>query len=99
MDAVEELYYLLGRLESLQMKNEVRVDELNFARNILEKNKFFKETEDEFDLEDENEEYYSDYDDSEPIIMGDPRYDRSENPWIDVFGEGEEAEAAYWNTE
>ena len=23
----------------------------------------------------------------------------SENPWIDVFGAGEEAEAAYWNTD
>jgi hypothetical protein len=35
---------------------------------------------------------------NEPHIFGDPRYDRSENPWIDVFGEGEEAEVAYWNT-
>ena len=24
--------------------------------------------------------------------------DPNENPWIEVFGEGEEAEAAYWNT-
>ena len=46
MKAIEELYYLLGRLESLKMKNEVRVEELSFARNILEKNQFFKETDD-----------------------------------------------------
>ena len=26
-------------------------------------------------------------------------HDPSETPWIDVFGPGEEAEAAYWNTE
>ena len=26
-------------------------------------------------------------------------HDPSENPWIDVFGPGEEAEVAYWNTE
>ena len=36
---------------------------------------------------------------NEPHMIGDPRYDRSENPWIDVFGEGEEAEVAYWNTD
>ncbi len=23
----------------------------------------------------------------------------SKNPWVDVFGEGEEAETAYWNTD
>jgi hypothetical protein len=25
-------------------------------------------------------------------------YDQDENPWIDVFGPGDEAETAYWNT-
>lgn len=44
--------------------------------------------------------YESDYNyyDNKPYMLGDPRYDRNENPWIDVFGEGEEAETAYWNT-
>ncbi|MBC6490665.1 hypothetical protein ACFSQD_16940 [Flavihumibacter stibioxidans] len=52
---------------------------------------------------------YDDYDDSyhendyydydEPYMAGDPRYDRDENPWIDVFGPGDEAETAYWNTD
>ena len=28
-----------------------------------------------------------------------PAHDPSENPWIDVYGPGEEAETAYWNTE
>lgn len=99
MKAIEELYYLLGRLESLNMKNKVRVEEMNFVRVILENNQFFKETDDEVDPDFEQSEYSSDYDDSEPFMMGDPRYDSSENPWIDVFGEGEEAEAAYWNTD
>ena len=28
-----------------------------------------------------------------------PAHDPDENPWIDVFGPGDEAEAAYWNTD
>ena len=28
-----------------------------------------------------------------------PAHDPSENPWIDVFGPGDEAETAYWNTD
>ena len=28
-----------------------------------------------------------------------PSHDPGENPWIDVFGEGDEADAAYWNTD
>lgn len=28
-----------------------------------------------------------------------PAHDPSDNPWIDVFGPGEEAEAAYWKTD
>ena len=44
--------------------------------------------------------------DQDELEMADWEYDRhnpahspSENPWIDVFGAGEEAEAAYWNTD
>ena len=35
----------------------------------------------------------------EPYMLGDPYYDRNENPWINVFGYGKEAETAYWNTD
>lgn len=28
-----------------------------------------------------------------------PAHDPDENPWIDVFGPGDEAETAYWNTD
>ena len=44
--------------------------------------------------------------DNDELAFGDWNYDHmnpahnpSENPWIDVFGPGEEAEAAYWNTD
>jgi len=30
--------------------------------------------------------------------VDDPANDPNQNPWIEVFGEGEEAETAYWNT-
>lgn len=96
MSGLDELYYMLGRLECLQVKNNVKVDELNFVSNILEKNHFFREIDDIHEFESRD---FVDYDDSKPIMMGDPRCDQYENPWIDVFGEGDEAEAAYWNTE
>lgn len=49
----------------------------------------------------EMNDYNSDYEysDNEPYMIGDPRYDSNENPWIDIFGEGDEAETAYWNTD
>ena len=28
-----------------------------------------------------------------------PSFNNDDNPWIEVFGEGEEADAAYWNTQ
>ena len=33
-----------------------------------------------------------------PYSPSNPAHDRTQNPWIDVFGPGEEAEDAYWNT-
>ncbi|MEH6764126.1 MAG: hypothetical protein V7655_06475 [Aequorivita antarctica] len=35
---------------------------------------------------------------NKPYLLEDPHFDRNENPWIDVFREGEEADDAYWNT-
>lgn len=52
------------------------------------------------EFEEEDEEEWDEYD-----IQGNfhyyenPAQDPSQNPWIDVFGEGEEAEDAYWSTE
>lgn len=47
----------------------------------------------------DNDSYDDDTYDGLPYRSGDPRHDRNENPWIDVFGEGDEAETAYWNTD
>ena len=61
----------------------------------------------------EEEHYDNDYENDfhqnwseEDLEMGDwnynpmnPAHDPSENPWIDVFGPGDEAETAYWNTD
>lgn len=62
---------------------------------------------DELDVEDEyldDDPHNNHWEDSE-LYMGDWEYDQmnpahcpSENPWIDVFGPGDEAETAYWNT-
>lgn len=54
-----------------------------------------------FDNDDDDQDvnYHSGNYHSDDYYSGDIRYDRSENPWIDVFGPGEEAETAYWNTD
>lgn len=56
--------------------------------------------------DDDNEDFSGPYWDHEELISADWDYDPNnqahdptENPWIDVFGPGEEAEVAYWNTE
>ena len=105
MKGIDELYYITGRLEGLLNNKQVKAKELDFIKEILEENLCFQETnQSDFDIEDEEFDYeYDDYDDvyydDEPYMIGDPRFDRNENPWIDVFGEGEEAETAYWNTQ
>lgn len=54
---------------------------------------------------DDYDDYHRSYDQDE-LEMADwdydpmnPAHDPSENPWIDVFGPGDEAETAYWNTD
>lgn len=47
----------------------------------------------------ENDLVDADLNDSAPYRYGDYRQDRNENRWIDVFGQGDEANAAYWNTD
>jgi hypothetical protein len=98
MKQIEELYYMLGRLEGLKAKTAIKVEELEFARSILEQNQYFRDDDREVEFE-SNSTSYIDFSDDDTVIMGDPRHDSDENPWIDVFGEGEEAEDAYRNTE
>ena len=64
------------------------------------------EDEDDYDEDDYNEDDYdednyneNDYDDSMDMIGEEWKHDSSVNPWLDVYGPGDEAEAAYWNTE
>jgi hypothetical protein len=59
----------------------------------------------EYDDDDSYVDYHRSYSQRE-LEMGDwdydpmnPAHDPSENPWIDVFGPGFEAEQAYWNTD
>jgi hypothetical protein len=41
MNAYEELYYLLGRLEFLKEKNKIEPSELLFIQPILDRNRHF----------------------------------------------------------
>ncbi len=52
-----------------------------------------------------DQDYHNNYSDDK-VEMGDcdydpmkPAHDPNENPWIEVFGPGDEAETAYWNTD
>ena len=92
---------------------EVLINE-NFTSSHLKDNssvlEFTKENEidnedidDELDFYDDNDNNYSYSGNSkyyaDEYYAGDIRYDRDANPWIDVFGPGDEAETAYWNTD
>jgi hypothetical protein len=117
MNDLEELYYLLGKLEGLGSKNTIELEELDFINHIIKNNKYLQcnlnlksdapvnsdykvdSYLDDLEYEPEPDLYSGDIDYDRPAFaIGDPRFDASENPWIDVFGEGEEAETAYWNT-
>lgn len=56
---------------------------------------------DDSEYDDLDDSYYSENSNynSDEYFSGDIRTDSNENPWIDVFGPGEEAETAYWNTD
>lgn len=79
--------------ESKELKDFI--DQLRNNAELFVNGKFNESSLNEFSPRERED--YSSYD--EPIQKGDPRYDRNENPWIDVFGPGEEAETAYWNTD
>jgi hypothetical protein len=108
MNYLDELYFLLGYLEGLASKDLVLSSEMDKVEAVVLANPFFKrlqkpvlviydkeEYEDDTDPSDWNDEAYEEvgwsFDDMNPS------HDPSQNPWIDVFGPGEEAEMAYWN--
>ncbi len=76
-----------------QNQDEQLIDEI---LQVEGQDNFEDEDEDDYDEDDYSED---DYDDSMDMIGQEWRHDSSVNPWIDVYGPGEEAEAAYWNTE
>lgn len=95
-------------LYMVKQQNPNKVVERNEKNSfvILSFIDFLKNNENLFANDESEDEHYDDdyendydYEDSEPYMSGDPRYDSDENPWIDVFGEGDEAETAYWNTD
>lgn len=79
--------------DSTEKQNE-EVDKINIQSKM--RDQFI----DDFDNVDRNRKW-----DEEDLEFNDwnndrmnPAHNPSENPWIEVFGQGEEAEAAYWNT-
>lgn len=97
------LFYILGRLESLRKKDKVKSSQLDFLKERINHELGAYDLDDSDDLE-EDPEWEDSADEPEfdnegnAIIGGDPRTDRDENPWLDALGP-EEAEQAYWNTD
>jgi hypothetical protein len=92
----------------------VKISKPHFAKVILEENQYFIDMTESREIRDETKNLPEDlgiYDDKriydhEDLILAawdynryNPAHDPNENPWIDVFGPGDEAETAYWNTD
>lgn len=113
MTDIEELYHLLGYLEGLSMKVIVLPYEMEKVKSIIQSNSYFEGTighvpstgSDYRDVERNyvdcndrrnwSKEYFAEV--GWDIDDLDPSHDPSQNPWIDVFGPGDEAEMAYLN--
>jgi len=99
--------YITEYGRKLAVSQGMLVDEFLSFPFFLTTKEFLFETfgnEDIGEVDKEEDDNNNDYDDSfdnndESFMVGDPRYDSNENPWIDVFGYGDEAETAYWNTD
>lgn len=64
MNSLEQLYFLVGKLEALKGKS-IKFNDLSFVLDILEENEYFQNielTEDEFD--EDIDSYIDDYDPS-----------------------------------
>jgi hypothetical protein len=81
---VDNFYVSMDTLNEINTITKLVIpDEINM---ILKQKELELENE---EVEDDNDEYDNSYE----------RKSCNENPWVDVFGEGEEAETAYWNTD
>lgn len=89
----EELKELIAKNEDViqyfEKQNSISHDDLNKIDSTVDM--------DEKDVFDD--ELIQKYDDASDFNEWGNYHGHDENPWIDVFGPGDEAETAYWNTD
>ncbi|MFV0226044.1 hypothetical protein OBJ96_13230 [Empedobacter falsenii] len=92
----------------LRKKNEITelLDEYEIAIEQFAPNLLYEDNYDQNLLDDYNDDYDEDYDYMKENRDDDSDYNQqewsnytSDNPWRDVFGDSDEAETAYWNTD
>ena len=79
----------------LKKKNEIKLlktKTLQWDQECFLEHPFYEEH--DSNVYSDSELYTQDWD----YILMNPAHNPSENPWIAVFGAGDEAESAYWNT-
>jgi len=87
--AMEKLAWISQNTNNLFLNDTIGYLNLKFILgNSLKANKSPQSKKPNFDNEEAGPAY----------ILGDYRMDEDVNPWIDVFGHGDEANDAYWNT-
>lgn len=94
-----EFYRIQGYLNGLKVKSKVKFEDLKEVQNMLALalTKIKKDNLVEEDLREVG--FIDDFTNDEICIYENPAHDPSENPWIDVLGDNDEAYDAYWNTE
>jgi hypothetical protein len=106
----EQKYWALDTIEIkvlLDMKKQQLSENLFNVEDIIDYFENINEVENDIEFED-----FDDYDDADfdeeieskkTFVSNNNEWgfykDRDENPWVDVFGPGDEAETAYWNTD
>lgn len=96
-------------LEQITLQySSFKLSDVEENKRLEKELKWSKEHQVDYDDDDDNNlDYHKPHKySSEELENGDwdydpmnPAHSRSENPWIDVFGPGDEAEAAFWNTD
>lgn len=79
--------------DEIKQKNLLKYEKIFFKNNCKSKDNNQDDDWDEDLTQEELENADWDYNPNNPA------HDPSQNPWIDVFGPGDEAETAYWNTD
>ncbi|WP_165806010.1 exodeoxyribonuclease X C-terminal domain-containing protein [Marixanthomonas spongiae] len=97
------LYKSIRKNKSYLSALEVNLTKMAFLKNTRETSpEFLIETDTNlYNPQKSNKTIYDDFDMKSAdwdYDYNNPAHDQSENPWIEVFGPGDEAETAYWNT-